>query len=73
MCRKAGIADENILKWDLQETAPGGPFNEVEFILNPQRKQAKEGGKALDKARGLDANRYRQVAESDIFINCIYL
>ncbi|KAK1771011.1 Saccharopine dehydrogenase [Phialemonium atrogriseum] len=41
MCQKVGIPDENILKWDLAETAPGGPFKEV--------------------------------AESDIFINCIYL
>lgn len=41
MCLKAGIPEENILKWDLAETAPGGPFKEV--------------------------------AESDIFINCIYL
>lgn len=29
MCQKAGIPDENILKWDLAETAPGGPFKEV--------------------------------------------
>lgn len=41
MCIKAGVPEENILKWDMKETAPGGPFKEV--------------------------------TESDIFINCIYL
>lgn len=41
MCVKAGIPEENIIKWDMKETAPGGPFKEV--------------------------------IESDIFINCIYL
>lgn len=41
MCVKAGVPESNILKWDMAETAPGGPFKEV--------------------------------IESDIFINCIYL
>jgi saccharopine dehydrogenase (NAD+, L-lysine-forming) len=41
MCVKAGVPESNILKWDMAETAPGGPFKEV--------------------------------VESDIFINCIYL
>ena len=41
MCLKAGIPTESILKWDLDETKAGGPFQEV--------------------------------AESDIFVNCIYL
>ncbi|KAL8284784.1 hypothetical protein RB601_006716 [Gaeumannomyces tritici] len=41
LCLKAGLPEENILKWDLAETAPGGPFKEV--------------------------------VESDIFVNCIYL
>ena len=41
MCRAAGINEESILKWDLAETAAGGPFQEV--------------------------------ADSDIFINTIYL
>ncbi|ODV59179.1 saccharopine dehydrogenase [Ascoidea rubescens DSM 1968] len=36
-----GIPDENIKRWDLEETKPGGPFKEI--------------------------------ADSDIFINCIYL
>lgn len=40
-CRKAGIPDENIIKWDMAETAKGGPFKEI--------------------------------AEADIFVNCIYL
>lgn len=39
--RKAGIPEEKILKWDMKETAPGGPFKEI--------------------------------VESDIFVNCIYL
>ncbi|KAK6465410.1 Saccharopine dehydrogenase (lysine--2-oxoglutarate reductase) [Scheffersomyces coipomensis] len=39
--RKVGIPDANILKWDMKETAPGGPFKEI--------------------------------VESDIFVNCIYL
>ena len=29
MCRKAGVPQENILEWDLAETAAGGPFQEV--------------------------------------------
>ena len=41
LCKQAGIPDENILKWDMAETAKGGPFDEI--------------------------------AESDIFVNCIYL
>jgi saccharopine dehydrogenase (NAD+, L-lysine-forming) len=40
-CHAVGIPDSNIIKWDLAETRPGGPFKEV--------------------------------AESDIFINCVYL
>ncbi|KAH9906359.1 hypothetical protein F4778DRAFT_769454 [Xylariomycetidae sp. FL2044] len=41
MCLKAGVPDSQILKWDMAETAKGGPFTEI--------------------------------AESDIFVNCIYL
>jgi saccharopine dehydrogenase (NAD+, L-lysine forming) len=41
LCREAGISEESILKWDMEETAKGGPFTEI--------------------------------AESDIFVNCIYL
>ena len=29
MCRAVGISEENIVKWDLAETAAGGPFKEV--------------------------------------------
>lgn len=39
--KKAGIPDENILDWDMAETAKGGPFKEI--------------------------------TDSDIFVNCIYL
>ncbi|KAK4110458.1 Formate/glycerate dehydrogenase catalytic domain-like protein [Canariomyces notabilis] len=39
--QKAGLPDENILKWDMAETAKGGPFKEI--------------------------------TDSDIFVNCIYL
>lgn len=39
--RKVGIPDDNISKWDMNETARGGPFQEI--------------------------------ADSDIFVNCIYL
>lgn len=39
--RKVGIPEEKLLKWDMAETAKGGPFKEI--------------------------------AESDIFVNCIYL
>lgn len=39
--KKAGIPEEKILKWDMKETAKGGPFKEI--------------------------------VESDIFVNCIYL
>ncbi|KAM7202406.1 hypothetical protein V8F33_002814 [Rhypophila sp. PSN 637] len=39
--RKAGVPEQNILKWDMEETKPGGPFKEI--------------------------------TDSDIFINCIYL
>ncbi|KAG0672654.1 Saccharopine dehydrogenase [Maudiozyma exigua] len=38
---KAGVPDSNIIKWDMKETARGGPFQEI--------------------------------AQADIFINCIYL
>ncbi|TDZ20474.1 Saccharopine dehydrogenase [Colletotrichum orbiculare MAFF 240422] len=41
MCLKAGIPEENVLKWDIAETKKGGPFPEI--------------------------------AQSDIFVNCIYL
>ena len=41
LCRQAGIPEDSILKWDMAETAKGGPFKEI--------------------------------IESDIFINCIYL
>lgn len=27
LCRKAGVPDENIIKWDMAETAKGGPFD----------------------------------------------
>ncbi|GMM36139.1 saccharopine dehydrogenase (NAD+, L-lysine-forming) [Saccharomycopsis crataegensis] len=39
--KSVGIPDENIKKWDMKETAPGGPFKEI--------------------------------VDSDIFVNCIYL
>lgn len=41
LLRKCGIPEENLLKWDMKETARGGPFEEI--------------------------------AQADIFINCIYL
>ncbi|OBT86965.1 saccharopine dehydrogenase [Pseudogymnoascus sp. 03VT05] len=41
LCRRAGIPEDNIVKWDMAETAKGGPFKEI--------------------------------IESDIFVNCIYL
>jgi saccharopine dehydrogenase (NAD+, L-lysine-forming) len=41
MALKAGVPTEQILKWDMAETAKGGPFKEI--------------------------------VESDIFVNCIYL
>jgi saccharopine dehydrogenase (NAD+, L-lysine-forming) len=28
-CRKAGIPEENIIKWDMNETKRGGPFKEI--------------------------------------------
>lgn len=41
MCHRAGVPDENLLKWDINETKKGGPFQEI--------------------------------ADADVFINCIYL
>lgn len=41
LCKKIGIPDKNIIKWDMAETKKGGPFQEI--------------------------------ADADIFINCIYL
>jgi len=41
MVLKAGVPEENIVKWDMAETAKGGPFKEI--------------------------------TDSDIFVNCIYL
>lgn len=29
LCLKAGISTENVLKWDMAETAKGGPFVEI--------------------------------------------
>jgi saccharopine dehydrogenase (NAD+, L-lysine forming) len=29
LCKQAGIPDSNILKWDMAETAKGGPFTEI--------------------------------------------
>ncbi|KAH3666924.1 hypothetical protein OGAPHI_003374 [Ogataea philodendri] len=29
LCRKVGIPEDNILKWDMKETAKGGPFQEI--------------------------------------------
>lgn len=29
LCLKAGIPEENVLKWDMAETAKGGPFSEI--------------------------------------------
>ena len=29
MCREAGLPDENLMKWDMAETAKGGPFEEI--------------------------------------------
>ncbi|KAL8721998.1 MAG: hypothetical protein Q9225_001434 [Loekoesia sp. 1 TL-2023] len=29
LCQDAGIPDTDIIKWDLAETAPGGPFQEI--------------------------------------------
>lgn len=40
-CKKVGIPEENIIKWDIAETSKGGPFQEI--------------------------------ADADIFVNCIYL
>jgi len=34
---KAGVPDENVLKWDLAETASGGPFPEIFGCINPDR------------------------------------
>ena len=34
--RKAGVPEENILKWDMAETAVGGPFSECPSeVLSP--------------------------------------
>ncbi|KAF5102179.1 hypothetical protein DV451_001900 [Geotrichum candidum] len=41
LLRKVGLPEENIIKWDMAETAKGGPFQEI--------------------------------ADADIFVNCIYL
>ncbi|GMM30298.1 saccharopine dehydrogenase (NAD+, L-lysine-forming) [Martiniozyma asiatica (nom. inval.)] len=41
LCKKVGIPDSCLLKWDMAETKKGGPFQEI--------------------------------ADSDIFVNCIYL
>ena len=29
MCREAGLPDGNLMKWDMAETAKGGPFEEI--------------------------------------------
>lgn len=38
LCVKAGISEENILRWDMEETKKGGPFMEIvecEFSFPP--------------------------------------
>ena len=32
---KVGVPDKNVLKWDLAETAHGGPFSEILECMNP--------------------------------------
>ena len=37
MCREAGIPEENLMKWDMAETAKGGPFEairEADIFIN---------------------------------------
>ncbi len=29
LCREAGLAEESVIKWDMAETAKGGPFTEI--------------------------------------------
>jgi saccharopine dehydrogenase (NAD+, L-lysine forming) len=29
LCRQSGVPEDNILKWDMEETAKGGPFTEI--------------------------------------------
>lgn len=29
LCRQVGTPEENIFKWDMAETAKGGPFSEI--------------------------------------------
>ena len=41
LCHAVGLPEEKVLKWDMAETASGGPF--------------------------------REIIESDVFVNCIYL
>ncbi|KAI8955583.1 hypothetical protein F4801DRAFT_586728 [Xylaria longipes] len=49
MCLKAGIPDEQILGWDMAETAKGGPFKEIHesdiFFVNVE--SLKEPGRKL--------------------------
>ena len=58
LCKAVGVPESSLLKWDLKETAPGGPFREiresdVSFVSN------------------FVCQDTRLTAQ--IFVNCIYL
>ena len=60
MCQEAGIPEENLMKWDMAETAKGGPFTEIR-----EADVCQSGSLPLGS---LCAHTHTQV-----FVNCIYL
>lgn len=69
---KAGIPQENIIKWDLAETKAGGPFSQI-----------LDAGKSCSVRDCVESPGKNEEAElmlfpllmppPDIFVNCIYL
>ena len=58
--RKAGVQEENILKWDMAETAKGGPFSTFKPLW-------------VLVERDYADPETEEITDCDIFVNCIYL
>ena len=56
------MPEENILKWDMAETAKGGPFSAFPLAL-----------KLVARALADMPSYTEEITDSDIFVNCIYL
>lgn len=60
--RKVGVPEENIVKWDMAETAGGGPFS----MSTPSCAVCLSLCVSLTRCS-------EEITDSDVFVNCIYL